>query len=215
MIKDFPFAITISRQFGSGGAYLGQRLAQRLEILYLDREILYRAAQDLKISELDLDSRDERITPRWKSLMHAMRYTISSGYTPPSLVILPTDETLFHAESNIITGTVSRQSAIIVGRAGYHVLRQHPRHLSVFLYADISFRQQRVQELYQLSGEKALKLINRIDRDRAYYLRVFTGQDCTHACQYHLCLNTSIIGFDIAEEIIITALRERIGSIKI
>ena len=37
MTKVAPFAITISRQLGSGGAYLGQRLATRLNILYLDR----------------------------------------------------------------------------------------------------------------------------------------------------------------------------------
>jgi CMP/dCMP kinase len=215
MRKDSPFVITISRQLGSGGAYLGHRLATRLNILYLDREILFQAAQRLKISETELDSREEKLTSRWDSLLHTMAYAFAPEYAPPAHQDLPTDEMLFKVESEIITHTSEARSAVIVGRAGSHVLSQLPEHLSIFLYADTAFRQQRVQEAYHVSPQDALKLIDRIDRERTRYLRVFTGKDWMNACQYHLCIDTGAVGLDAAEDIILAALQARLGNLKL
>lgn len=215
MRKDSPFVITISRQLGSGGAYLGHRLATRLNILYLDREILYQAAQRLKISEIELDSREEKLTSRWDSLLHTMAHAFAPEYAPPTHQDLPTDEMLYKVESEIITHTSEARSAVIVGRAGSHVLRQLPEHLSIFLYADTVFRQQRVQEAYHVSPQDALKLIDRIDRERTRYLRVFTGKDWMNACQYHLCIDTGAVGLDAAEDIILAALQARLGNLNI
>jgi CMP/dCMP kinase len=212
MTNNSPFVITISRQLGSGGAYLGRRLATRLNILYLDREILYQAAQELQISEIDLNPLDERVTPRWQSWLQSMAQSYSLGFTPPAINI-PTNQRLYEVESDVIRRTAQQHSAVIVGRAGSYVLRQHPQHLSIFLYADVTFRQKRVQELYNVSAQEALKLINRIDRERTNYLHVFTGQDWMNACQYHLCFDTGVVGLDRAEDIIITALQARTGII--
>jgi cytidylate kinase len=64
MTEAVPYVITISRQLGSGGAFLGQRLAFRLNALYLDHEIVRQAAQELKIPEENLVVRDEKVTSR-------------------------------------------------------------------------------------------------------------------------------------------------------
>jgi CMP/dCMP kinase len=211
MVKESPFTITISRQLGSGGAYIGQRLATRLNISYLDREILNRAAKELRMSETELDSRDERVTPRWRSWVETLAHAYPE-YAPPTIDV-PIDQKLYETQSNIIKRMADENSAVIVGRASSYVLRQHPRHLSVFLYADIAFRQQRVEELYHVSAPEALKLISRIDKERKQYLQTFTGQDWLNACQYHLCLDTSVIGLDKAEDIIILAMQARLGII--
>jgi CMP/dCMP kinase len=210
MSKEMPFTITISRQLGSGGAYLGQQLAASLNILYLDREILYHAAQELQISEEDLHARDERVTPRWQSWIE----TLALGYSPESVhpvIGVPTDQTLFNTESEIIKRISKDRSVVVVGRAGSHILREDPRHLSVFLHADIPFRKPRVQEFHHVSAPEALKLIDSIDRARARYLRVFTGQDWMNAGQYHLCIDTGATGLDKAEDIILTTLKARLG----
>jgi|WetSurMetagenome_2_1015567.scaffolds.fasta_scaffold256246_1 CMP/dCMP kinase len=210
MTDNSPFMITISRQLGSGGAYLGRRLATRLNILYLDREILFQAAKELKISETELDSLDEKVIPRWQSWLQIMAQSYSLGFAPP-MIDVPTDQKLFNAESDVIKRTSQEHSAVIVGRAGSYILREHPRHLSIFLYADVAFRQQRLQELNNVSAQEALKLINRIDRARTQYLRVFTGQDWMNACQYHLCLDTSVVGLERAEDIILATVQARLG----
>jgi cytidylate kinase len=213
MKEPLPFVITISRQMGSGGAYLGKRLASRLNVLYLDREIVSQAAKELKTPVESLESRDEKLTPFWQSLLESYAYVTPTPYVPPPLH-MPTDRELYSTESNIITRIAQQHSAVIVGRGGYYVLRRHPRHLSILLHADITFRQKRVQELYHVSAEEALKLIESIDKERDHYLRALTGQNCMDARHYHLSLDTSVVGLEAAEEIILTTLRARFGDIE-
>jgi len=57
--------ITISRQLGSAGEYIGQQLAKELGILYLDREIIEQAAKQFTPANLDLESRDEKVPSFW------------------------------------------------------------------------------------------------------------------------------------------------------
>lgn len=210
MTKVSPLAITISRQLGSGGAYLGQRLATRLNITYLDREIVCEAAKKLRVSEDTVTACDEKLTPSWQKLFSS--YPISGTYVPPELVML-NDETIHETESEVIKCAAQETDVIIIGRGGSYVLRQHPRHLSIFLYADITFRQQRVQKLYNLSEQQALKYIESTDQRRARYLLRLTGHDWNDARQYQLSLDTSVFGFDKAEEIIIDTVRARFGNL--
>jgi cytidylate kinase len=208
MKETSPFVITISRQVGSGGAYLGKRLASRLNVLYVDREIVRQAAKELKVSAKSLQARDEKLTPFWQSLLESYINITTMPYVPPPLH-MPTDRKLYETESNIITRVAERRSAVVVGRGGYYVLRQHTQRLSVFLHASITFRQKRVRELYHVSSEEALKLIQSVDKEREQYLRAFTGQDCIDARNYHLSLDTSLVGLEAAEEIILAAFHAR------
>ena len=60
MKENSQIVITISRQLGSGGAYIGQQLAKKLNIFYLDREIIRQAAKKLSVLEDELEPRDEK-----------------------------------------------------------------------------------------------------------------------------------------------------------
>jgi cytidylate kinase len=210
MTEHSPSVITISRQFGSGGAYLGHRIADRLNIAYVDHEILHEAAQELKVPETILESRDEKVTPLWESLLQSYKYANPFTYVPPTLDF-PNDDALYNTESAIIKRIAKEYSAVIVGRGGYYVLRQHTRCLHIYLHANIEFRQQRIQEMYRLSALKALKLIESTDNARAHYLHVLTGQDCLDVRQYQLALDTSAVGIDKAEDIILATIQARFG----
>jgi cytidylate kinase len=210
MKENTPYVITISRQIGSGGAYIGQRLATKLGISYIDREIVHQTAQRLNISEKNIISRDERVTPLWRSMLESSIYSDPYGYAPPSINIT-TDKELYQAESDIILDISKRTSAVIIGRGGHYVLRNHSRHLSIFLHADIAFRQQRIQELYHLSSSEAWKMVHSTDESRASYLRALTRGDWADARQYHISLDTGILGLELVEDIIIAAVRARFG----
>jgi len=214
MTKIAPYVITISRQLGSGGAYLGQRLALRLNALYLDHEIVRQAAQELRISEEYLKARDEKVTSNWQSILRSIAYSNSWSYAPPPLDIL-NDEELYNVESEIIKKIASQRSAIVVGRGGHYVLRHHSRCLHVFLHADIKFRQKRVEELYHVADQKALKLMCSVDQERAHYLRTLTGQNWLDATQYHLSLDTGAFGMEKAENLILEALKARVPDVEI
>ena len=101
MTKTSPCVITISRQLGSGGAYLGQRLAQSLKFLYLDHEIVHQAAEELKIPVEHLAVRDEKVTSNWQSVLQSFAYGSSWSYAPPSLDIL-NDTDFYNVESEVI-----------------------------------------------------------------------------------------------------------------
>ena len=213
MTKTSPCVITISRQLGSGGAYLGQRLAQCLKFSYVDHEILHQAAEELKIPVEHLAVRDEKVTSNWQSVLQSFAYANSWTYAPPSLDIL-NDKDLYNVESDIITRITNQCSAVIVGRGGHYVLRNHPRCLNIFLHADIKFRQQRVEQVYNVSGQKALKLMNSVDQERARYLKALTGQDWLDARQYHLSLDTGVLGLEKSEAIILETFHIRFGDIE-
>ena len=205
-----PFVITISRQRGSGGAYIGVRLATRLDISCFDREIIQEAAQRLDMSESTIVSRDEIVTTLWRSLLTASANKSGQPYVPPPLN-MPTDNVLYQTEADIMLEIAKQTSAVIVGRGGSHVLRGHPRHMSVFLHADIAFRKQRIRQMYNLSEERALGIIHSSDESRASYLHMITGKDWENARQYHICLDTGVLGLGRVEDIIVAAAHERFG----
>jgi cytidylate kinase len=205
MPQSMPVVITISRQLGSGAALIGQHLAQRLGMHYLDREILQRAAQQLHMSEDVMHAQDETITPFWQSLMQPFAYGSPEAlYMPPPLH-LTTDHELYQVESAIIAQVARTQSAVIVGRGGVHVLQNHPRHFSIFLHARQAFRQHRVEELYHLSAKEARGVIEASDHNRTRYHRLLAGKDGNDARQYHLCLDTSVLGVTAAVEVILSS----------
>ena len=90
------YVITISRQVGSGAAYVGHRLAARLRIAYIDREIVQETARRLSISEQAVCTRDERVTPLWRSMLESSIYVSPQGYIPPKIGI-PSDIELISA----------------------------------------------------------------------------------------------------------------------
>ena len=207
---NFPTIITISRQLGSGGAYLGQRLAEQLRILYLDREIVIQAAQQLQVLETDLESRDEKKASFWQSVLQLTAFNPPEMFTSSELY-LPSDQALYRAESEVIQKVAQEHSAVIIGRGGSYLLRDHPRHFSIFLHAALSFRQQRVAKLYNLTAPEAKKLIEKSDRERARYLQTLTGLDWNDTRSYHLAIDTSMIGLEQAEEVIYACIKSRFG----
>jgi CMP/dCMP kinase len=194
------FVIAISRQLGSGGAYIGQNLAKNLNVFYADREIISQAAKQFSMLEEDLESRDEKTISFWDSFFQSFAY-ISEIYVPPQ-VIGPTDRELFETETEIIKGIAKDRSAVIVGRCSTYILRKHPNHLSIFLHANTTFRNSRVQKLYNVSEEIAGKMITQSDSERDQYYNKFTGKEWTDLRNYDISIDTSKIGLDKSEGLI-------------
>jgi cytidylate kinase len=179
----------------------------------MDREILRKAAEKLDLPHEQLESRDETLTPMWKSVVESFACGVGRiGYALPPFRA-PSDSELYRTESEIITRAASECSAVIVGHGGFHVLREHPRHLSVFLHANMPFRRQRIQEIFNLSAQDAQKLIDETDRERSKYRLALSGENPTDARLYHLCIDTGVLGLENAEEMIYNAARSRFGDV--
>ena len=84
MDKQQPLAISISRLLGSGGMYIGQQLAKRLNILYLDREITSQAAKKFMLLEEDLENFDEKVNFLWTTFIQRLITNQPYVYAPPA-----------------------------------------------------------------------------------------------------------------------------------
>jgi len=201
------FSITISRQLGSGGAFIGQQLAKELDIFYADREIIDRVARQYAVLEEDVVSNDEKIISFWESFLQFN--TISTDlYVPPKLQA-PTDRELFQAEADIIEHIVSERSAVIIGRCGAYILRDYPDNVRIFLHGDIPTRVKRVRSLYHVSEETAKNMIEQSDIERARYCRIVTGKkwDWNDARNYDISIDTSKLDIDKSTGLILEYLK--------
>jgi Cytidylate kinase len=187
------FVITISRQLGSGGAYIGQQLAKNLDIFYADREIISEASKKLRVVEKELETREEKAL-FWRSLFES--YVENTENYLPTQIVAPIDRELYEAETEIIQHIANERSAVIIGRCGHYILRRHPNHVSIFLHAGIDFRKSRVQAFFNVSEEEAMKMIVLNDKERGRYNHKYTGKDWTDVNQYNLSVDTSKIGVD-------------------
>ncbi len=204
--------ITISRQFGSGGSYIGQAVASRFGMRYADREILRRAAEAVGLREGDLVVREERAGGFWEALLQSFAMGApEAAFVPPPPTPVYADD-LFKLESLIIREIAERFDAVIVGRAGFHVLAGRPNVANVRVHADAGWRAQRVMEVYGIADRKdAEEQVRRSDRQRAQVIKSFTDADWNDARVFDLCVNTGSVGLDAATEIVASLAEGMLG----
>lgn len=203
------YVITISHQLGCGGAYIGKKLSKVLSVPFVDRQILKNVADYFNLLEEDIEIRDERKSSFWENFLRDEalchpEITITEDY-------MPTDKELYQIEMQYIEKVASKNSSIILGRGGTYILRNHPNHLRVFVYADMKDRIQRVSKLYSVSDSESRKIIEKNDKDRNAYMKTYTKFDMLNPKSYDICVNTSSIGLDNSVMLIKSALEFILG----
>jgi cytidylate kinase len=210
MSNDF-FVITISHQLGSGGSYIGTMLSKRLGMPFIDRDILKQVADQLHLSENELENREERLSSFWESFTRMAVYS-DPGISLTTSPYVLSDQNLFQLESEYIKRITEKTSAVILGRCGQYILRDHPHHFSVMVHADPPARISRIRDLYKLSETDAKKMIEANDKERAAYIHTFTKQDWLNTRLYDLCVNTSHVGLDTSVELVAAGIAAKIHS---
>ncbi|MGO9315798.1 MAG: AAA family ATPase [Syntrophobacteraceae bacterium] len=194
--------ITIARQLGSGGSYVGQQVARRLGYAYIDRQILQQASKELGVEEAEIEGREGRLQSFWEKLLSG--FTLATPfplYVPPPLWI--TDEKLAEVERRLITDLAAKGPCVVLGRGAFHLLRGRARLLNIMVHAPLEFRVERVMSIYHAENwAKAVQVIERSDQDRRRYIRTFTGLDWFDTRNYDLTIDTGKIDFAAAEEMI-------------
>jgi cytidylate kinase len=201
MIK---ITITISRQMGAGGSYLGQIIAKKLGLKYVDREVLLLAAQEFGCDQETIEARAERIQSFWQRILGGLTLGgPDARYNPPPLQNF-SDRELFDKQTEILKRIAAKHDCVVVGWAGVHILPRHRGMFCVFCHAPKSFRIKRLMSVYDnLTEAKARGMITESDKTREIYFREMTGHDWTCAKNYNLSIDTSLMPLeDIAELII-------------
>ena len=185
--------ITISREFGSGGREIGQKLAKALNISYYDKELLAIASKKSGIHEDLLGSLDEKPT---NSLLYSL---VMGTYTFGSIgagLDMPLNDKVFIAQCEVMKEIAQKESAVIVGRCADYILRDVLPCINLFFYADIEKRAARIAREHNLSLDKAKDLITKTDKQRANYHNFYSSEKWGRAQNYHLCIDTAALGID-------------------
>jgi CMP/dCMP kinase len=201
--------ITISRQMGSGGSYIGQVIATNLNLKYVDREVLHLAAKEFGCDEETVAARAERVSTFWERVLNGLTFGgPESHYTPPPLRTF-SDEQLFAKQTEILKRIAAKHDCVVIGWAGVHLLPRHRGTFSIFCHAPLKFRMRRVLELYNNTLKEARTMIEESDKMRERYFEAMTGHAWTCAVDYDLSIDTSLLPLDEIAEFIIQILRQR------
>ncbi len=206
--------LAVSRQLGSGGSYIGQGVAHRLRLKYVDREILKQAAALLGREDEDLEQLEERVANAWVRLTrHLSLGPPDALFTPPRPASSVYEEELFRIERQVIREIASRESCVIIGRASSFVLRDHPGVVRLFVHAPEGWRVDTLMRSMETTDRRAVHdLVRRTDRDRANFVHVVCGCDWSNACHYDLTINPAEIGLDNAVDLVATVVKNRLES---
>ncbi|MBO4284019.1 MAG: cytidylate kinase-like family protein [Clostridia bacterium] len=196
--------ITIARQYGSGGREIGEKVAKALGIKHYDENLITLAAREGNLDETVASKADESAA---NSLLYTLALgsnffgsAMNFGYKPPL------NDKLFLLQSDVIRRAAEEGSCVIIGRCADYVLRDHPKRLSVFVYGDLPHRKARVMERHEgLTEAQAIDLINKTDRRRSSYYNFYTGNKWGKYDNYHLAVNSSLLGIDKTAEMIADA----------
>lgn len=180
--------ITISREFGSGGRELGVKLAENLGIPFYDKELISIAAEDSDMPEEAFIHYDEE--------MPFVKDPLNRNYYSPfsSIYQVPMSDQLFLAQSKVIRKLAGQGPCVVVGRCADMVLEDS---INIFIYARMKDRIRRMNSLE--TGVDPVKMENRIrevDRKRKDYYQYYTGNEWGKAQNYHLCLESGLVGVD-------------------
>ena len=185
------YVITISRQFGSMGRSIARELSEILGIEFLDRDIVEATAKRMGLPVSVISDEEESM----KSTFFRRQYPLGMGMSSLK------DE-IFLTQKNIIRDFAAKGSCIIVGRCADYILRDRAACLKVFIHADMAFLAHRIVEVYGQREQSPEERLRDKDKRRAAYHRFYTDMKWGHAQNYHLTLNSGVLGIDKCVDII-------------
>lgn len=184
--------ITIEREYGSGAAAIAQKLADRLGWKLWDRDITCAIASRLRCDVKSVEQREERLDPAFYRLVKAfMRGSYEDRLGPGSNIELLDAEHLAKLFERVILDVSADGNCVIVGRGAPYFLRERDDVFSVFLYAPIEEKLRRLAAVGK-SHEEAEELIERVDRERAAFIKKYFGRAWPFRELYHMMLNTRV-----------------------
>jgi len=168
--------ITVSREYGAGGAEVAKRLAADLGWTLLDRELMHQAAAIEHVPDAELESLDEQV------IGLADRFRLH-----------PLHDRYIHGLKQVVDRAVAQGNVILVGRGTNQLAGNREDAFHLRLVAPRPWRAQRMAELEGWTQEHALARCTEVDRVRERFNRYFFGEAATRLVNYDLVLNTGMI----------------------
>ncbi|MCR5501962.1 MAG: cytidylate kinase-like family protein [Lachnospiraceae bacterium] len=186
--------ITISRQFGSEGHEIGQKLADSLGIKCYDKELLTRAAKESGFCQEIIENQDER--PTGSFLYNLVMDTYSFGYNTSHYVDMPISQKIFLAQFDTIKTIAKEGPCVIVGRCADYALADMKNCVHIFIYGNEETKTKFVMNRFGISEKEAREMCIKKDKQRQSYYNYYSSKKWGRADSYDLCINSSLLGVD-------------------
>lgn len=186
--------ITISREFGSGGRFIGEEVAKKLGIAYYDKEMIGQIAEQAGLSSAYVREKAE-LSPKKGWFAYAFSGRDITGKSVEDMV--------YEAQRKVIMEIAEKENCVIVGRNADFILKDRKDVLNVFIHGSIPEKVRRICSLYNVTEVDAIKMINDIDKRRRTNYNFYTEQKWGMAENYTMSLNSSVLGYDLCQKIII------------
>ena len=186
--------ITISREFGSGGRFIGEKVAKEFGIAYYDKNIISQIAEKSGLSPEYVQENAE-LSPKRGLFAYAFAGRDITGKSVEDLV--------HEAQRKVILDLAEKEPCVIIGRNADYILKDRDDVLNVFIHGDMPEKIKRITRLYKVNEQEAVKMMADTDKRRGTNYSFYTDQKWGKASNYTLCLNSSQLGYDRCEKIIV------------
>jgi len=196
--------VCVSHTTGSEGEEVGRRVAERLGYLYVDEDIVARAAAAGGLEPKDIADEEQR-----KSYARRILETLAEGdpamWTTTASVDLVRPADIRGLIRETVIQTAARGNVVIVAHAASFALEPAPELLRVFVTASERTREQRIAAADEVEPTKAARTIKDSDLGRSDYLKRFYAIDRESPTHYDLVVNTDRLSTESAAEIVLSA----------
>lgn len=186
--KGKKIVITISREYGSGGHYVGELLAKRMGLNFYDKNLINLISKKSGLSKKYVEANNQKLA--------SFKYIDNN------------DDRIFIAEEKVIKDLAKKESCVIVGRCADYILKDNKDTIKVFLYSSSKDKVKRAVKYYNLEEDKALKEINKINSERAKHYKYYTNRDWYDFANYDIALNVDYLGVEKTAELLEQVIRE-------
>ena len=185
--------ITISREFGSGGRFIGEEVAKKLGIAYYDKNIINHIAEESGLSPDYIQEKAE-LSPKKGLFAYAL---VGRDITGKSV-----EDMVYEAQRKVILEIAEKEPCVMIGRNTDFILKGRDDVLNVFIHGDMPEKIKRICKLYNVTEDGAVKLIKDTDKRRRTNYNFYTEQKWGMASNYTLSLNSSQLGYARCEKMI-------------
>ena len=188
--------LTIGREYGSGGRYIGEKVAERLKIPFYDKELIKKNCEKNGYNYEKLEQYDE---VKRNSILKAMELLNSNNYE----LVAEDDRCQYLIQETI--KEIAKQPCVILGRSSNTILKANNNIISIFIYSnDFEFKIKRKMEIEKISYEETLKKLKHIDKQRKkYYEDINKNHIWGDKKEYDFCIDSSKLGIEGTIELII------------
>lgn len=196
--------ITISREYGSGGREIGEKIAKELGVPFYDKVLIDMIAQDCGMAAGYVEEASEKMTMAQAFNVATLGYYSVSPIVENVQVI---GEDIFVAQSRIIKELAEKESCVIVGRCADYILRERDDVLNIFIHADYENRAKRAVEEYGIEEKSVNSVIKKSDKARAKHYAFYCEKKWGSVDNYHLMIDSGKFGIDKSVQLILDAVK--------